>query len=156
MTAQSLCTNLIERYLSTSGLRFLRGEHDGEYFCVVDTDSGRLHVHLEISASFDDVLRIRVNPACSFTVADRPWLTHFANTWNQQNREVTAIVHESRDPRRIGVSANRSQWIREGLSFEDFASFAERTIADAIDLFAKLAPVVELASTAQPVLRHAG
>jgi hypothetical protein len=51
--------------------------------------------------------------------------------------------------------ARRSHWIREGISFEDFASFAERTISAAIDLFAELTPVVELPSTARPLLRDA-
>jgi hypothetical protein len=156
MTSESLCANLIERYLCTSGLRFLRGQHDGEYFFVANAHPRRLHVHLEISPSFGDVLIIRVTPARFFPAADRPWLTHFADTWNQQNRDVTAIVHGSSDPQRIGVLARRSQWIREGISFEDFASFADRTIAAAIDLFAELTPVVELPSAAQPLLRDAG
>jgi hypothetical protein len=156
MTSQSLCANLIERYVRTSGLRFLRGEHEGEYFCAANAHPRRLHVHLEISPSFGDVLSIRVNPACSFPVADRRRLTHFADKWNRQNREVTAIVHGSSDPQRIGVLARRSRWIREGISFEDFASFADRTIAAAIDLFAELTTVVELPSTAQQLLRDAG
>ncbi len=156
MTSESLCANLIERYVRTSGLRFLRGEHEGEYFCVADAHPRRLHVHLKISPSFGDVLSIRVSPACSFPAADRPWLTHFADTWNQQNREVTAIVHDSRDPQRVGVLACRSLWIRESMPFDDFASRAGRTIAAAIDLFAELTPLVEFPSTAQPVLRRAG
>jgi hypothetical protein len=156
MTSESPCANLIGRYVRACGLRFLRGEHDGEYFCVVNAHPGRLHVHLEISTTFGDVLIIRVTPASFFPVGDRPWLTHFADTWNQQNREVTAIVHDSSDPQRIGVAARRSQWIRENISFEDFASFADRTIAAAIDLFAELTSVVELPSPAQPLLRDAG
>jgi hypothetical protein len=156
MKSESLGADLIERYVHTCGLQFLQGEHDGEYFCVANAHPRRLHIHLEISRSFGDVLIIRVAPACFFTPADRPWLTHFADTWNQQNREVTAIVHDSSDPRRIGISARRSQWIREDISFEDFASFADRTIAAAVDLFAELTPVVELPSTAEPLLRDAG
>ena len=104
------------------------------------------------------MLTIRVTPACFFPVAVRPWLTQFADTWNQQNREITAIVHGSSDSQRIGFSARRSQWIRETISFEDFASFADRTIAAAIDLFAELTPVVELPPRlpeAQPLLRNA-
>ncbi|MGO9926206.1 MAG: hypothetical protein ACLPLP_08715 [Mycobacterium sp.] len=156
MTSESLCANLIERYMSTCGLRFFRGQRDGEYFFVANAHPRRLHVHLEISPSFGDVLIIRVTPACNFPVADRPWLTHFADAWNQQNHKVTAIVHGSSDPQRIGVVARRSQWIREGISFEDFTSFADHTIAAAMDLFAELIPVVEAASTAQPLLRDAG
>ena len=156
MTTDSLWANLTERYVRTSGLRFLRGEYEGEYFCVADAHPRRLHIHLETSASFGDVLSIRVNPACSFPAADRPWLTHFADRWNQQNREVTAIVHDAPDPQRVGVSARRSHWIRESISFEDFASLVDRTIAAAIDLFAELTPVVELPLPAQRLLRDAG
>jgi hypothetical protein len=156
MTSETLCVNLIERYLSTRGLRFLRGDHDGEYFCVVNPDPGRLHVHLEMSPSFGDVLMISVTPSRFSPVTDRPWLTQYADTWNRQNRGVTAIVHGSSNSTRIGVSARRSQWIREDISFEDFASFVDRTIAAAIDLFGELTPVIELPSTAQPLLREVG
>jgi hypothetical protein len=155
MTSESLCA-MVERYMSTCGLRFFRGQRDDEYFFVVNAQARRLHVHLEISPSFGDVLTIRVTPAGNFPVAERPWLTQFADRWNQQNRKVTAIVQGSSDPQRIGVVARRSQWIREGISFEDFAFLADRTIAAGIDLFAELTPVVELPSTAQPLLRDAG
>lgn len=159
MTSETLCANLVERYLSTCGLRFLRGDHDGEYFCVVNACFGalprRLNVHLNVSPSYDDMLVIRVTSAQTFPVADRPRLTHVADAWNQQNRGVTAIVHGPADSQRIGVSARSSQWIREDISFEEFASFVNRTIAASIDLFVELTPVVELPSTAQPVLRNA-
>ncbi len=156
MTTETLCANLVERYLSTRALRFLRGDHDGEYFCVVNPHHGRLHVHLKMSPSFGDVLMISVTPSRFFPVTDRPWLTHYADTWNRQNRGVTAIVHGSSDSERIGVSARRSQWIREDISFEDFASFVDRTIAAAIDLFGGLNPVVELPTGVQSLLREVG
>ncbi len=152
MTSESLCANLIERYVRTSGLQFFKGEHDGQYFCVADGRSGRLHIHLEISSSFGDMLIIRAAPACLFTLADRPQLTRFADTWNQQNREVTAIVHDSSDPQRIGVSARRSRWIRDNMSFEEFASFADCTVAAAVELFAELTSVVDSPSTAQQAM----
>lgn len=156
MTSELLCANLIERYLDTCGLRFLRGDHDGEYFCAANTASGRLHVRLEISASFGDVLNISITPARAFLVADRPRLTRLADTWNRQNRGVTAILQGSPDPQRIGVSARRSEWIRDGITSEEFASMVDRTIAAAIDLFAELRPVVDVHSMSQPVLRNAG
>jgi hypothetical protein len=158
MNSTSPCASLIERYMSSCGLRFFRGHHDGEYFFVTNAHQ-RLHVHLEVSPSFGDVVSIRVTPAAFYPIADRPWLTRFADTWNQQNREVTAIVHGSSDPQRIGVVARRSQWIRESMSLEDFASFVDRTIAAAIDLFAELTPVIELPAgfqVEQPLLRDAG
>jgi hypothetical protein len=151
------CATLIERYMSTCGLRFFRGQHDGEYFFVVNADK-RLHVHLEVSPSFSDVLTIRVTPASFYPVSNRPWLTQFADTWNEQNREVTAIVHGSSDPQRVGVVARRSQWIREGMSLEDFAAIVDHTLTAAIDLFAEVTPVVELPcrfQAEQPVLRNA-
>ena len=152
MTSETLYENLTERYMRACGLRSLRGEHEGEYFAVVDARPRRLHVHLEMSPSFGDMLTIQVTSAYRFPLADQSWITHFADTWNQQNREVTAIVHRSTaDRQRIGVSARRSQWIREGISYEEFASLVDRTIAAAIDLFAELTPVVELPSRAQPL-----
>ena len=95
MTSQTLCADLIERYLSARGLRFLRGDHDGEYFCVVDAQPRRLHVHLKMSPSFGDMLMIRVTPSRFSPVADRAGLTNFADTWNRRNRGITAIVHGS-------------------------------------------------------------
>ena len=156
MTSEPLCANLIERYLCARGSRYFRGQHDGEFFYVANTRPRRLHVHLEICPTHGDVLMIRVAPARFFPATDRPWLMHFADTWNQQDREVVAIVHGSSDPQRIGVVARRSQWIRGSVDFEDFASFVDAAIADAIELFGQLAPAVELPSTAQPLVRDAG
>jgi hypothetical protein len=156
MTSGPLCANLIERYLCTRGSRYFRGQHDGEFFYVANTRPHRLHVHLEISPTQGDVLMIRVTPASFFPATDRPLLMHFADTWNRQDREVIAIVHGSSDPQRIGVVARRSQWIRKDIDFEDFASFVDGTIADAIDLFGQLPPTPELQSTAEPPLRDAG
>lgn len=155
MTSQPSGANLIERYLQTRGSRYFRGHHDGEFFYVANTRPRRLHVHLEFSAEHGDMLIVRVAPACFFPAAERSWLMHFADTWNRQNREVTAIVHDSSDPQRIGVVARRSQWIGEVDSFDDFASFVDATIADAIALFGQLGSVGELSTAAEPLLRDA-
>jgi hypothetical protein len=154
MTSQTLCADLIERYLSTRALEFLRGDHDGEYFCVVNARPGRLHVHLEMSSSFGDMLVVSVTPSRVLPVTDRPWVTTFADTWNRRNRGVTALVHGSSDSAHIGVSARRSQWIREDISFEDFTFFIDRTIAAAIDLFGQMTPVVEAPNGVQSLLRE--
>lgn len=45
MTSESLCADLIERYLRTRGSRYFRGQHDGEFFYVANTRPRRLHVH---------------------------------------------------------------------------------------------------------------
>jgi hypothetical protein len=156
MTSEPLSADLIERYLCTRGSRYFRGQHDGEFFYVANTRPRRLHVHLEICPTHGDVLIIRVAPSCFFPATDRPWLMHFADTWNRQEREVVAIVHGSSDPQRIGVVARRSQWVRGSVEFDDFAAFVDAAIADAIELFGQLAPVVELPSTTHPLMLDAG
>lgn len=155
MTNEQLCVNLVERYLRTRGRRYFRGHNDGEYFFVT-SGPRRLHIHFEVSPAHDDVLIIRVSPGCYFPAGDRSWLTYFSDRWNRLDRQVTAIVHGSSDPQRIGVMARKSQWVRNDVSFSDFASFVDRTIADAIELFDELGPTVELPSPERSLLRDAG
>ena len=159
LVREPLSTDLIERYLCTRGRRYFRGQHDGEYFFVGNAHPRRLHVHLGISRWHSDVLTVSVNPACFFPAADGDRLAHIADRWNQQGGDVVAIVHGSSDPQRIGVVARGSQRIRDRVSFEDFASFVDRAIAAAVDLFGELTPVVELPPPSQealPLLRDAG
>jgi hypothetical protein len=156
MTSGPLCANLIERYLCSRGSRYFRGAHDGEYFYVANTRPRRLHVHLEMAPDHDDVLLVRVAPACFFPASDRPWLNHLADTWNQRDHGVTAIVHGSSDPQRIGVVARRSEWIRGRVAFDDFATLVDRTIAAAIEFFGELTPIAEQPSMAQPLVLDAG
>lgn len=155
MMNEQTCATLVERYLRTRGRRYFRGHHDGEYFFVTGAPR-RLHVHFEISPAHDDVLIVRVTPGYYFPAADRPWLTYFSDKWNRQDRHVTAIVHGSSDPQRIGVAARKSRWIRNNVSFADFASFLDLTIADATELFEELNPTVESPSTEAPLLRDVG
>lgn len=86
--------------------------------------------------------------------SDRPWLTYFSDRWNRLGRRVTAIVHGSSDPQRIGVTARKSQWIRNGVGFTDFAAFLDKTIADATQLFEELNPAAPPAHVS--LLRDAG
>jgi Putative bacterial sensory transduction regulator len=153
---ETLSATLIERYLRTRGSRYFRGQHDGEYFYVANTRPRRLHVHLEISAAQHNVLVIRVAPSCFFPAADRPFLMHVADTWNQQDREVTAVLQESSDPERIGITVRRSQCVQGRVDFDDFATFVDCTIAAAIEFFGELTPVTECPSTAPPLLQDAG
>lgn len=153
---ERLCAGLIERYLCARGRRFFRGRHDGEYFFfVADVRPRRLYVHLEISPARHDMLTIRVTPVCFFPAADRARLTQLAADWNRRNRQVVALVHESSDPRRIGLTAHQSERITE-VTFEDFGSYVDHIAGAAIDLFAELTPVAGLASAAPPLLRDAG
>ena len=156
MTSDALCSDLIERYISTFEAGFLSDEHGGAYFCVPSAHHRRLHVHLEISPSFGDMLTIEVTPVRSFPDSDRAWLTHVADTWNRQNRDVTALLAGACDPQRVGVVARRSWWIRDDVSFEGFADLVDRTVAAAIDLFDELAPAVAEPTVPLPVLRDAG
>ncbi|MEB4207786.1 YbjN domain-containing protein [Mycobacterium sp. 94-17] len=155
MTNQQLCADLVERYLRTRGRRYFRGHHDGEYFFVTDAPR-RLHVHFDISPAHDDVLIVRVAPGCYFPAADRPWLTYFCDRWNRLERHVTAIVHGSSDPQRLGVVARKSQWIRDDVSFNDFAVFVDSIVADATELFEGLGPTVDMPPDERPLLRDAG
>lgn len=150
---EPLSTNLIERYLCTRGRRYFRGRHDGEFFFVLNTDR-RLHIHLEIPPAHPDVVTIRVTPACFFPAVEHTRLTGFADEWNMQNRGVTALVHGSSDPGRIGVTAEQSRWIGEPVRFDDFAAFADDATTAAVDLFSRLTLAGELPSP--PLLRAAG
>jgi hypothetical protein len=153
LMTEPVSENLIDRYLRARGRRYFRGQHDGEYFFLANAGPQRLHVHLEICRVHPDVFTLRVTPACFFPVAERARLTQFAKTWNRRNSAVSAIVHESSAPQRIGVIASKSHWIGGLVRFDDFAGFVDRTLAAAIDLFGALTPVPEPAST--PLLRDA-
>ena len=156
LSPEPLSTELTERYLRSRGVRHFRGQHDGECFFVTNAGGRRLHVHLELSRWRSDVFTIRVAPACFFPATDSARLARLADTWNQQNPEVTAIVHGSSDPRRIGISARSSRRVRDRIPFEEFACYVDRAIGAAIEFFTELAPAAELTSTAQPLVRDAG
>ena len=156
LLGEPLSTELTERYLRSRGIRYFRGQHDGECFFVSNADGRRLHVHLGISRWCSDVFTIRVTPVCFFPAADSARLAELADAWNQQNREVTVIVHGSSDPQRIGIFARSSQRIRDRIHFEEFGCFVDGAIAGAIDFFSRLAPAADSTSTAQPLLRDVG
>jgi len=138
MTGESQGASLIERYLRARGRRYFRGRHDGEFFYV--TDTRRLHVHLEVCPTDPDILVIRVTPPSFFPAGQRRRLTDVAEAWNKEH-DVVAIVHESLDPERVGVVARGTQEFSRSAAFEDFASRVDGTISDAVDLFARLAPL---------------
>ncbi|GAB3011950.1 hypothetical protein [Mycobacterium bourgelatii] len=152
--AEPLSTDLIERFLRIRGRRYFRGQHDGEFFFVINTEKRRLHVHIEIPPLHPDVVVIRVTPACFFPAGDRERLQRFADAWNQENRQITADVHRSSDPLRIGVAAAKSQRMGDRVRFEDFTAFVDDAIAAAVDLFDGLTPVTELPTA--PLLLDAG
>jgi hypothetical protein len=137
-------SELIERYLHSRGRRYFRGHHDGEYFFILTVGHERLHVHLEILPGSGDVLAVRVAPGHFFPAADRERMISFARSWNAESRRAEVIVHESSDPNRIGVAAESSCAIADGIDAQDFADFADKTIRSAIKLFAELTPRAQL------------
>jgi hypothetical protein len=145
--------DLIERFVRQRGRRYFSGQHDGEYFFIANAHPERLYVHLGISRWHSDVFTIRIAPGHFFPAADDARLVQLTEAWNQQNPEVTAVVHGSSDPLRIGVYATSARRIKDRIPFEDFAAYVNRTIAAAIELFSELAPISE---TQQPLLRDAG
>jgi hypothetical protein len=147
-------TNFIERYLCARGRRYFRGQHDCEYFFVTNTLPRRLHVHLETCRVHPDVFTVRVTPAYFFPADERTHLARAAERWNQQNSAVIAVVHESSDPRRIGVAATKSHSMANFAGFEDFEGFVDSSLDAAIDLFDQLTPAAELPS--EPLLLDAG
>jgi hypothetical protein len=155
-SGEALSTELTERYLRSRGIRYFCGQHDGEYFFVADADGRRLHVHLGTSRWHSDVFTVRVTPSRFFPLADSARLVELADAWNQQNHEVTVVVHCSSDPQRIGVFARSSRRVPDHIPFEEFGCFADDAIAGAIDFFNELAPTADSTSTAQPLLRDAG
>ncbi|KZS63551.1 hypothetical protein [Mycobacterium ostraviense] len=153
---EPLSTNLVEHYLRTRGKRYFRGRHDGEFFFVANAYPRRLHIHLEISLAHPDVFTIRVAPAYFFPAADRARLAQFADLWNARNHAVTAIVHGSSDPQRVGVTACNSQWIPGPVWFNEFADNVDRALDAAVDLFGQLSPVAGLPQPTAPLLLDAG
>lgn len=115
----------------------------------------RLHVHLEISPAYRDVFTIRVSPAYFFPATDHTRLAEIVNAWNLQNHEVTAIVHGSSDPHRIGVAAERSL-IRDRIRFDDFATFVDNAVSAATELFGQLTAAGLPPTATPPLLRDAG
>jgi hypothetical protein len=155
MTIDPFGTESIERYLRTRGRRYFRGQHDGDYFFVLSVDNQRLHVHLEVT--HEDPFTIRVVPAYFFPSADRGHLLAFVERWNKDNSSVKAVVHESCDPTRVGVVAEKS-YRCQGITFEEFQSSVDQTIQSAVRLFGELTPAATAtrASTLNPLVLDAG
>ena len=150
-----MSANLIERYLCTRGSRYFRGQHDGEFFYVANTRPRRLHVHLGISRWHGDEFTIQVTPGCFFPAADSTELAELADNWNRHHRDVIVTVRGSSDPQRVGIVARNSCKIREPVTFDEFATSIDHTIAAAIEFFAGLGSVAECPPPA-PLLLDAG
>jgi hypothetical protein len=113
-------------------------------------------VHLGISRWHGDEFTIQVTPGCFFPAADGADLAEVADSWNRYSGDVVVTVRGSSDPQRIGVVARKSRRIREPVTFEDFATFIDHTIAAAIEFFADLAPGTECPVTEPALVLDAG
>lgn len=123
---------LIENYLRTRGVRYFRGHHDDEFFFLLNTHHGRLHIHLEVCDASGDTIRLNVAAERYFPAELRARLADLADAWNRASPSAKAVVVESSDPTLIGVAAeNRYSSADPG----DFAAAVDQTIQSAIELF---------------------
>ena len=138
---------LIERYLRTRQVRYFRGHHDDEFFFLVSTYHGRLHVHLEPCGAHGEMVKVVATAERYYPVFSRTRVAALADQWNQAGPPARAVVFESSDPRLVGVAAES----RYGDSAEtDFGTFVDATIQSSIDLFGRMKASVR----AQPDEEH--
>lgn len=125
---------LIEGYLRTRQVQHFRGHHDGEFFFLLNTFHGRLHVHLEPCGPEARTVKISVSAARYYSVAQRRRVTALAEQWNQTCPRAVATVFASSDPRLVGVVAESRY--REGDL--EFGVFVDQAIQSAIELFGRM------------------
>lgn len=144
---------LIEEYLRSTGVRYFRGHHDDEYFFLVDflylvdSQQGRLHVHLESCGPRRDSVQISITPDRYYPVRCRRRLSGLAARWIAENPGAEATLHDSSDPSLVGVSI-QSQYQPADLA--SMTCFVDDCVASAIDLFGAMS------RAAVPELRDAG
>jgi len=147
---------LIEDYLHSRGVRYFRGHHDNEYFFLVDflagAHRGRLNVHLELCGAALDAVSVSIAPDRYYPADKRERFTELAARWNAGG-VVEAVVHESSDPRLIGVLA-RSLHRPTGLA--DLTDFVEGVVTSAIELFGGMSAAAAPSQQASDALRDAG
>lgn len=155
MTSESLREQFTECYVRECGLPFFRGECNGEYFLAAGGRGRRLHLRLEPSHSFSDVVTIRLTPSRLHALPERSALTAFVDKWNHQNHQVSAILHVGDDSRHVGVSVRRSHWIPDAMPYDDFASRIDHAIAAGFRFFDELALLGETQGAENSPLRDA-
>ena len=152
---------LIEEYLRARGVRYFRGQHDDEYFFLVDfqadfcldTSHGRLHVHLEVSGLLRDNVLLSITPDRFYPVGKRDLLTSLSTRWTAGSGGAEAVVHDSSDPALVGITVlDRFR----PTSSAGLAYFVDQSIASAIELFEEVTAEVLPAHPGHEVLRDAG
>jgi hypothetical protein len=152
---------LIEEYLRARGVRYFRGQHDDEYFFLVDfqadfcldTSHGRLHVHLEVSGLLRDNILLSITPDRFYPVGKRDLLTSLSTRWTAGSGGAEAVVHDSSDPALVGITVlDRFR----PTSSAGLAYFVDQSIASAIELFEQVTAEVLPSHPGHEALRDAG
>lgn len=144
---------LIEDYLRTRGARYFRGHHDDEYFYLVDfvvgADRGRLNVHLEVCDPDRGGVRVSITPDRYYPEGYRQHLENLAARFNAATSVVGSVVHDSSDPRLVGVLVRGCSRPADTAALGEFMQTA---LASSLDLFGAMAGLVQPADA----LRDAG
>jgi len=138
---------LIKSYLQSRQMQYFCGHHDDEFFFLVNTYHGRLHVHLQPR---DSAVYISITAERYYPADRRAGVAAFAQQWNDTDPQAAASVFSSCDPRLVGVVAERRYHAGDG----EIGPVIDQTVQSAIDLFGRLRAAV--ASSDDAHLRDAG
>ncbi len=127
-------TELIEGYLRTRQVQYFRGHHDDEFFFLVSTYHGRLHVHLQPCGPAAKSVKISVTAERYYPIDQRERVAALAEQWNSTDPRAGALVFESSDPGLVGVVAES----RFRTGDIEFGVFADQTIQSAVELFGRM------------------
>ncbi|MEE3751568.1 YbjN domain-containing protein [Mycobacterium intracellulare] len=146
MQIEPLSTELIERYLTSHGLRFFRSD-DGEEFLVLSSyERGKLHVILRINGLRRDLLEISISPAAYYPAGERPRLMELVNDWNRDTHWPKAFVRETARPDHVSVVGENAYLLSDGIHFEALGHLVKSAVEYGADLFAKIEQAVRLPS----------
>ncbi len=147
---------LIEDFLRTRGARYFRGHHDDEYFFLVDFvrhRKGHLNVHLEVGGRDRDTVHISVTADRYYPAEQRARLDELVDRWNADAPALPATIHDSCDPRLVGLLASGEY---RPADLTDLTDFVDAAVAGAVTLFGAAAGVDTTALQSPHTLRDAG
>jgi hypothetical protein len=138
-------------------VRYFRGHHDDEYFYLVDfvvgAYRGRLDVHLEVCDADRGGVQLSISPDRYYPVRYQQRLEDLVARSNAGTPAVRGVVHDSCDPRLIGVLARGQSRPADTAALRDFV---EAGLACSVDLFGSMAGMAEADRQGHDVLRDAG
>jgi len=146
---------LIEDFLRTRGARYFRGHHDDEYFFLVHFvrhRKGHLNVHLE-SGRDRDTVHVSVTADRYYPAEQRARLDELVAQWNVDAPALSATIHDSCDPRLVGLLACGEY---RPADLADLTDFVDAAVAGAVTLFGAAAGVATPAQQSPHGLRDAG